>query len=102
MTRELILWMFVVAAPVLWFVNLEANFAISSQFCGWGRWLSLAIGICTMGVVAMLSLLARRQLRAARDNSESALALGAAAINAIAGIVILAQTIPIFLLLRCG
>jgi hypothetical protein len=96
------LWAMIAAAPVLWFINLESNFAVSPQFCGFGRWMSIAVSIVTLAAAAALAGVARTRLRTAPDQAMNALAAGAAIINTVAAAVILAQSIPILLLARCG
>ncbi len=102
MSREAMLWIYVGAAPVLWFLNLEANFAISPHFCaGTSPGIPLLLSICTLFGTVTFGTIAWKNLRCMQGDAPIALAVGAALINASATLVIAAQTIPILLLAGC-
>lgn len=109
MSRETTLWIFIAAAPVVWFVQQEANFAISPDFCkSFNAAIPLLISVAALFGTVFMSTNAWRTVRVLAhrppdDTAPSiALASGAALINAGAAVVILAQLIPPLMFARCS
>jgi hypothetical protein len=102
MSRQVALWTYIGAAPALWFLNMEANFAISPRFCaGTSPGIPLLLSLCALFGTVMLAILSWRILRRMHGDASIALAAGAALVNACAALVIAAQIIPILLLAGC-
>lgn len=102
MSREVALWTYIGAAPALWFVSMEANFAIAPHFC-MAMSSGIPIGISIGALLGTLTLawVSWKHLRRMEGEAPIALAAGAALLNASSALVIAAQTIPIWLLAGC-
>ena len=105
MKRTLVLWLVLLAGPTIWFINLEASFAVAGWVCQWQSRLVLALlSVASLLIVAASGLLAWRQWRdvdGAVGSHPRALATGGAVLSALSFIVIVAQTIPTVLLDGC-
>jgi hypothetical protein len=101
------LWIGVLAGPILWFVQMEANFVLVRETCGTGR-LNLLRGITVASaIIAMLAaMLAWRNFRTsanAADNPGLRRFMGSLGIlvSLLFALVILAQGLPTFFIDPC-
>lgn len=112
MIRDSILWLVVLAGPVVWMLSFGADFALSGWTCTWGSKLLLHLVSCAaLLLIASAGVAAFGQWRAVGKDlpGESGQAVARARAMAIAGIalnigffvVIIAQSIPQLLLVGC-
>ena len=105
--RDRILWIAVLASPIAWFVNLEANYALASLTCLWQwRVVVLLVSAATFAIAVGSGFISWSQWRhLAGDGPVDARARGMAAGGAVLGsmfaIVIIAQAIPNLMLPGC-
>jgi hypothetical protein len=112
MNRDAILLIAALAGPAVWFLSLEANFALASLACTThGKAALYLVCVISLLLVVGLTMLAwshwrqlSREYAGGSDvsiQSSRALALGAASLNALFFIMILAQSIPNLILTGC-
>ena len=105
MNRALGLWLLVLIAPVIWFINLEANFAMAGWVCQWRSRLVLAlISAASLVVVAVTGLLAWRRAYSSDPlvlRTSVVLLTGGVVLSSLFFIVILAQAVPTLFLDGC-
>jgi hypothetical protein len=112
MNTDRILWLSIFAGPALWFVNLEANFALANSLCIPNVKVALyLISLVTFAASAFAGLAAHRAwVRLGREMpTEGAGAIPRARImavfgmllNAMACLTILAQAVPELILRAC-
>lgn len=104
MNRVLGLWLLALTAPVVWFIDLEADFAVAGWTCAWRSRLALAlISAASLAVVAGTGLVARRRQSYSSGAAQSSLALltGGLVLSLLFFIVILAQIVPTIFLDGC-
>lgn len=105
MKRTLVLWLVLLIAPLIWFINLEASFAAAGWVCQWRSRLVLALlSAASLLAVAAAGLFSWRQwheIEAGGGAHGRVLATGGAALSALFFIVIAAQAIPTLLLDAC-
>ena len=112
MTRDFALWTGVLAAPIVWLISFEANFALAPLACTLETKLALyIISICALALAAGSGLLAWKQWKELGQEwpGEGGETISRARIMAVGGVlmsamfflVILAQAIPEVLLGAC-
>ncbi len=111
MNRDLLLWLAILAGPVMWFLDLEADFALAPWLCGWHSRFSVGlVSAAAVAVVAGFGLAAWhewRHLRSGPADTQAAearprvLAIGALVLSTLFVIVIAAQAIPNMVLDGC-
>jgi hypothetical protein len=106
MNRTLLLWLVILTGPVIWFIDLEANFAVAAWVCQWQSRLVLAVlSAASLVIVAASAVIAWRewhQLRApAAGPRPRAMAIGGMTLSAVFFVVIVAQAVPTLLLDGC-
>jgi hypothetical protein len=107
--KSKLLWAGIALSPIIWFINLEANFALAPLACS-GRGKLLAISGVSLALTMAAGIFAWAQL----DRQESPdghllhwppragdMALVGIGLSGLSFLVILAQTIPILLLTGC-
>ena len=103
MRSDVMLWLYLLAGPLVWFVSLEANFALAPL----ASQAKLALDLISLAALAITAVLAyvawtsRRRFSddaAANGGSGSRIALSMAAVvlNIMFFVVILAQSLPNF------
>jgi hypothetical protein len=112
MKRDLVLWITILAGPILWLCAFEANFALAPFACIFQSKLAL-IGVWTAGIVLSLisALRARSIWREVGANFElqeagsatrtRAMSIGGMALSAGFALVMVAQLIPVLMLGVC-
>ncbi|HLG97404.1 MAG TPA: hypothetical protein VKX49_13915 [Bryobacteraceae bacterium] len=100
MSLDAALWLRVLAGPLIWFVSLEANFALA-PLAPDARFVLIVISVVSLAIAAGVGYFGWRQWRRWKHDQpveatpgRRALSLGGALINAFSFIVILAQTLP--------
>ncbi|HEY7209241.1 MAG TPA: hypothetical protein VH477_03140 [Bryobacteraceae bacterium] len=112
LTRDLILWLSLLAGPVLWLISFQAKFAWVPLTCAaQSRFATLLFSILALALTAIAGTVAWRQWRALQNGSPEIagpglaasrfLALGAIAFSAGFFLVILAQIVPDVVLEAC-
>ena len=108
MKQALSLWLLVFAGPLAWFLDLEANFAFSTQICA-GAWsaapavISVLAVLCT-AAAGMLLRLRFREMRATQPPAPQVYqitAIGGMLLSTAFVIVIVAESIPVIMLRNC-
>ncbi len=111
MKQTLALWSGVLTGPIVWFLSLEAKFALSPWVCAW-QWkpavyvVSL-LAFVLIAVAGFISWFEWRHLSAhgpdetVRMGAPQALALGGMLLNAGFFIVLIAQSLPELLMNGC-
>jgi len=108
MKEGLILWVFVFAGPIAWFLTLEGNFAFSTQVCT-GAWSyapaiisSLAvIATATAGMILWTRFRHLRQAQSLTSKVYQIVAIAGAMLSATFVVVIIAESIPIMMMQNC-
>ncbi|HWD99796.1 MAG TPA: hypothetical protein VG345_12190 [Bryobacteraceae bacterium] len=112
MNRDTLLWISILAPPVVWFLCMEANFALAPWACAFG-WKAILLLISVLGLVitASLTFLAWGQWKSLGREwpGDAGGAIPRARIMAILGgliaafsfLVILAQSVPAVLMGAC-
>lgn len=112
MSRDTVLWMCLLAPPVIWFLAMETNFALTPWACAFGWKLAmLIVCVVALAITASLSFIAWSQWRAlGREFPGDAggaiprariMAILGGSIAAFAFLVILAQGIPVVMMGAC-
>jgi len=103
MKMEAILWGAIVAAPLVWFLNLEANFALAPLACSGGKPALYLVSAACLAVAAVAMWVSFTQWRLPEnaDSHRGAMALAGAGLSGLSLLVILAQAIPTLLLRGC-
>jgi hypothetical protein len=111
MNRRLLLWLLILTGPIIWFANLEANFAVAGWVCAWRSRLVLAvISAVALAVVAASGLVAWREHYGLQRQADApvtgspalrVMAIGGAILSAMFFVVILAQVVPTIFLDGC-
>jgi hypothetical protein len=112
MKVDAMLWAGILISPIVWFLNLEANFALAPLACsGGGKPVLYFVSVISLIVVAGFAGLSWVQWRSLEQESAGqpaqslprrrAMALGGAALSSLFLIVILAQAIPNFMMAGC-
>lgn len=111
MKRDFLLWLSILAGPAVWFLNMEASFALAPWVCQWQS--NLVPGLTAaiaLAIVATSGLLARYEWQRLEVPSGDpqpaeprprAMALGGMLLSGLFFIVIVAQTIPTLQLGLC-
>jgi hypothetical protein len=103
MTGNLVLWVWILASPAIWFFNLAANFALVSLECSdKGKTALYLISVVSLGATAAAGALSWRQWRLLEPSRKRDMALGGTALGGLFFLVILAQAIPNLMLAGCG
>jgi len=108
MKQGLILWVLVFLGPAAWFVDLEANLAFSTQECA-GPWTSAPAVVTIAAFLAsgMSALLLWTRFRAMRQTQPPTLqvykivAVAGMLLSIAFAIVIIAESIPVWMLRNC-
>ncbi len=104
--RDLLLWMAILTGPVLWFVNLETDFALAPTACTGGKVAIYAVALVCLLITAGMGFLALsvwRRLDADSMSVERArvMAVAGVVLSASFAVVIFAQMLPDFILAGC-
>jgi hypothetical protein len=112
MKREIALWSALLIPPVVWFMNLLANFALAPFACGYHWWAVLhVISLVCVLIAAACAILAWRQWQylgreVPSEGSGAArariMALGGVALSSMFVLVILAMWLAQAILGACG
>lgn len=104
MKRDFLLWLTILSGPAVWFINMEASFALAPWVCQWQSSLVPALtASIALAIVAASGLLARYEWQRLEvptgdpqpaEPRPRAMALGGMLLSGLFFIVILAQTIP--------
>lgn len=108
MKQGLMLWVFVFAGPLAWFVDLEANLAFSIQICS-GPWsyapavvsLLAVVVTATAGMLSWTRFRQMRQTEPATPKVYQIVAIAGAMLSAAFVVVIIAESIPVMMLQNC-
>ena len=101
MTSNMLLWVWLLASPVVWFLNLAANYVIVSLDCSVRAKTALYLSALSLGVTAVAAVFSWRQWRILEPSRRRDMALGGTALGCLFFFVILAQAIPNFVLAGC-
>lgn len=95
--KQAVLGTGLILAPIAWFANLEANFALAPLACsGHGKSMLLLVSVAALGLA-----LAGGRLAWTQRDFHRRLALSGVALSALFTIVIAAQAIPNLILGGC-
>ena len=101
MKSDLSLWIYVLAAPLVWFASLETNFALAA-LGPQGKPALYLISVAALVITASVGYLAWTNWRQLSNDgnagSRRSLSMGAVVLSVMFFIVILAQALPNFLL----
>jgi hypothetical protein len=112
MKGDAMLWTGIMVSPIVWFINLEANFAIAPLACtGNGKlWLYIVSAVSLM-LTVIGATISFTQLQSSERNAVServpfrsrrqAMALAGIGLSGLFFLVIVAQAIPNFMLRGC-
>ena len=99
---DLVLWLWILASPLIWFLNLAVSYAVAAHICVGGNKAALygatAFSLCITAVAAGFCAVQWRRLPPSR---KGAMALGGSALGGLCFLVILAQAIPNLMLAGC-
>jgi hypothetical protein len=112
MGRDTLLWTSILAPPVVWFLCMEANFALAPWACAFGwKFILLLVSVLALVVTASLAFMAWSQWRSLGREwpGDAAGAIPRARIMAVLGgliaafafLVIFAQSVPVILMGAC-
>lgn len=102
MSRDTVLWTCLLAPPVIWFLAMETNFALTPWACAFGwKPAMLVVSAIALAITALLSFIAWMQWRALALPRARTMALLGGLIAAMAFLVILAQSIPVIMMGAC-
>ena len=112
MSRDTLLWTSILAPPVVWFLCMEANFALTPWACAFGwKYILLLVSVLALAITASLAFVAWTQWKQLGREwpGEAGGAIPRARIMAIFGgitaafafLVILAQAVPVVLMGAC-
>jgi hypothetical protein len=102
MTSDSVLWVWILLSPVVWFLNLEATYALVSLAClGKGKVVLYLITALSLGVTALAAGICGNQWRRLEPSRKRAMALGGTVLGGLCFFVILAQAIPNVMLAGC-
>ncbi len=101
MNRDVALWLYALAGPVVWFLSLEANFALA-PLAPQGKPALFVISLAALAITAAAGYfswadwreLARNEPGTPVDTSRRALSLGGVVLSVMFFLTILAQAIP--------
>ncbi len=95
------LWAGVSISPIVWFANLELNFALAPLVCsGNGRGMLVISSIAALALVVAAGLLSWTQL--GQPQARRVVAFGGIVLSGLFFLVILAQVIPTLMMRDCG
>lgn len=108
MKQGLMLWIFVFAGPLAWFVDLEANLAFSTQICS-GPWSYAPAVISFLALLTAASSAAllwtrfrhSQQTQPPTSRVYQIVAIAGAMLSAAFVVVIIAESIPVMLMQNC-
>ena len=112
MKRAAMLWTGVLAGPAVWFLNLEANFALAPLACGAQSKAPLhLVSIASLAIAAIAGILAASQWRQLSDHYGGGspvtemrlrgMAIAGITLSVLSFLVILAQSVPNVILAGC-
>jgi hypothetical protein len=112
MRREAVLWMTIFTGPIVWLLNLQANFTLAPWACAFGWKLTLhlisAIALCISAGSGIIAWIEWRRLNLEWPGEAGgiagisrSLAMSGVLLSAMFFLVILAQAIPQFILEAC-
>ena len=112
MSRDTVLWTCLLLPPVIWFLAMETNFALTPWACAFGWKLAmLLVSVIALAITALLSFVAWSQWRSlGREFPGDAggavprartMAILGGLIAAMSFLVILAQGIPVIMMGAC-
>jgi hypothetical protein len=110
--RPALLWALVFTGPLVWFAELEANFALAPLACqGKNKTILYIVSGASLLLLLTAGIISWAQWYLADNDSQGqvapfdartrGLALGAVALNFLAALVVLAQTIPNLMMTGC-
>jgi len=112
MSRDAVLWTCLLAPPVVWFLAMETNFALTPWACAFGWKLAMLV-VCAvaLAITALLSFVAWAQWRSLGSEFPGdaggeiararTMAILGGLIAAMAFLVILAQSVPVLMMGAC-
>ncbi len=112
MKTETMLWASIAISPITWFVNLEANFALTPLACsGNGKLIIDVVSAASLIIVTLSGSLCFVEWRSPRQNADGkmvaspprirAMALTGVGLGVLFAITIIAQAIPNIMLTGC-
>jgi hypothetical protein len=112
MSRDTVLWICLLAPPVIWFLAMETNFVLTPWACAFGWKLAmLVVSAVALVITAFLTFVAWGQWRSLGSEfpGDAGGAISRARIMAILGgliaamafLVILAQSVPVIMMGAC-
>jgi len=114
MRREAILWIGILVSPVIWFLSLEANFALAPLACSGqaqGKLLLYLVSGVSLILTAIAAALSYTEWQTSGQNAPGeqmhfwprrrAMALAGMGLSGLAFLVIIAQAIPTLMLAGC-
>jgi uncharacterized protein involved in response to NO len=97
---DAILWAGLAISPIVWFLNLQINFALAPLACEThAKWMLYLTSTAALIFVLLAGVLSWTQLRPLYRRR--GMAIGGIALSALFFVVILAQTIPNLMLAGC-
>jgi hypothetical protein len=100
---DIILWLWIFVSPLVWFLNLTANYAVAAHVCAsGGKAVLYTVTVVSLASTAIAAGVCGRQWQLIEPSRKRAMALGGVALGGLCFVVILAQAIPNVLMADCG
>lgn len=100
---DVVLWVWILVSPAVWFFNLETNYALVSLTCGSAaKSLFYIVTAFSLGAIAVAASVCANQWRRLEPSRKRAMAFAGAALGGLSFFVILAQAIPNIMMAGCG
>jgi hypothetical protein len=99
---DILLWLWIVVSPLVWFLNLTANYAVAARVCAsGGKTVLYSVTAFSLMLTAVAAGVCGRQWQLLEPSRKRAMALGGAVLGGLCFLVILAQAVPNVLMAAC-
>jgi hypothetical protein len=99
---DVVLWLWIFASPLVWFLNLAASYAVASHVCAsGGKTVLYSVSAFSLLTTAVAAGVCGSQWRLIEPSRKRAMAFGGSALGSLCFLVILAQAIPNIVMAGC-
>jgi hypothetical protein len=100
---DIVLWPWIFASPLVWFLNLAVSYAVAAHVCaGNNKGALYGATLLSLCITATAAAICRKQWRRLPPSRKRGMAFGGSALGGLCFLVILAQAVPNLMLAGCG